>query len=1069
MKRKLRVLLGVSFLLAWPLLAQSQSSTADLLGTVRDRSQAVLPGADVTARNVKTSMTRSALTDERGSYRLPLLPPGTYDVRAEMSGFTTKVISGIRLTVGQYAELDIVLEVSATQTEIIVKGDAEIVERQKTVQSSTIDEMQIDNLPINGRNYLDFTLLTPGSTDKSSLVSFSAPQTPDSGLTFSGQDQRSNYVTIDGADNMDIVSGGVRSTLSQDAIQEFQISRNTFSAEFGRARGGLINIVSKSGTNNYHGNAFFFFRNNKLDARNTFSQLDDPPFSRYEFGGTFGGPIIKDKTFFFVNYERLDREESNFVTFLDDPGIFNPTASQNELFEFLGSTGILPLQVLSAAFVHPQFGVLRTLESNFPDTLDLFERESGIFPFLAERDLFSAKVDHNLSTNNNLTARVNYGKSFNDGLKFGALQGVSNGMSFDTRDLAFVLSDTHVFSAGTLNEAKFQFGRREFETITNDPFGPEIIIGGVAQFGREFFNPTSYDEKILQFSDNVTLIRGAHTFKMGADANLMDLTGFAEVFLGGQFSFGEAIPLGGIMDSLLGEGTAEGLITQLATPSEFGGLGRPDLVPNVLDPVTSLQSYNFGLPITYFQGFGNPNTAIKYYQLGLFFQDSWRVSNNFTLNLGLRYDTDWRPKTTNVLSSEDPPFQFDFSSVNTRDNFGPRIGFAWDPCGDGKMVLRGGYGIYYQNFFQAVAFVSQVLSGPVAGQTTGISQVFLPLTGLPGFEATSKEVWSGYQETGRLDEQLLAELGIAPGTTPSVILPSAGNVRNPYSQHGSLGLELRLARDWALALDYILNRGTSLIRSRDINVRQVGDNEFALPGLDPRFVQVNMIETSGRSAYHGFTTTVRKRFSRDYSMMVAYTLGKAIDDTTDFITQLQPNNQRDLANERSLSSFDQRHRLAVSGVYQSPLSLATADSFAGKLAADWTVSPIVTIASGRPFNLLLGFDLNGDTHEETDRPVLSGGEIAGRNTGRGPSLADAGLRMARKFNLPREQTYFEFVFDAFNLFNHANYSGVNNVVGTSLLENAHVSGSRDIPSNQPLGFTSAFAPRQIQFGFRFNF
>jgi hypothetical protein len=278
-----------------------------------------------------------------------------------------------------------------------------------------------------------------------------------------------------------------------------------------------------------------------------------------------------------------------------------------------------------------------------------------------------------------------------------------------------------------------------------------------------------------------------------------------------------------------------------------------------------------------------------------------------------------------------------------------------------------------------------------------------------------------------------------------------------------------LGRDWALALDYILNRGTSLIRSRDVNLRQVGDNEFTLPGLDPRFVQVNMIETSGKSAYHGFTSTVRKRFSQNYSMMVSYTLGKAIDDTTDFITQLQANNQKDLRGERSYSSFDQRHRLAISGVWRSPISLATANTFAGRLAADWTVSPIVTIASGRPFNLLLGFDLNNDTHEETDRPVLTSGEIAGRNTGKGPGFSDVGLRVSRRFNLPREQTYFEFLFDAFNLFNHVNYSGVNNVVGTTALDNAQVEGSKDIPSNQPLGFTSAFDPRQIQFGFRFNF
>jgi outer membrane receptor protein involved in Fe transport len=971
--------------------------------------------------------------------------------------------------VGQYGDLDIILEVSATETEIVVRSDADIVEKEKTVQSSTIEETQIDNLPINGRNYLDFTLLTPGSSGKNSLVSFSAPQAPDSGLSFAGQDQRSNYVTIDGADNIDIVSSGVRSTLSQEAIQEFQISRNTFSAEFGRARAGLINIVSKSGTNAYHGNAFFFFRNNRLDARNSFSELDDPPFSRYEYGGTMGGPIVRDKTFFFTSYEHLDREESNFVSFLDDPSIFEPTESQNQLFGFLASTGILPLQVMSAAFVHPQFGVLRTLETNFPDTLRLFERESGIFPFQADQDVFSLKLDHQLSGNNSFYARVNYGDSFDPGVDFGALQGVSNGISYDKRDFALVLSDSHIFSPTTLNEARFQFARRDFTVQTNDPTGPEIILSGVAQFGQEFFNPTAYDEDIFQFADNVTFIRGNHTLKFGADASLIDINGFAEVFLGGQFTFGEAIPLKSIMDRLLGAGVGDGLQNQLTTPLEQGGLGRPDLVPLVETPISSVQSYNFGLPITYFQGFGDPNTAINYYQFALFFQDGWRLRDNFTLNLGLRYDTDWRPETVNV-ESDQPPFQFDFKPVNDRDNFSPRVGFAWDPYNNGSMVVRGGYGIYYQNFFQAIAFVSQVLSGPVPGsaQTRGISQVFLPLTGLPGIEATSADVWGAFQETGKVDEQTLEQLGVSPGSTPSVILPGAGNVKNPYSQHASLGTEWRVARDWALALDYILNKGTSLIRSRDINVREVGFNRFALPGLNPNFVQVNMIETSGSSIYHGFTTSLRKRFSGNHAVQVSYTVGKAIDDTTDFITQLQANNQKDLASERALSSFDQRQRLVVSGVWQSPVQFS-GESVRRILAADWTVSPIVTVASGRPFNLLLGFDLNGDTHEETDRPVLSDGAIAGRNTGIGPDFYAVDFRVARRFVLSPEDMYLEFIFDAFNLANNVNYSGVNNVVGRTSLSGAHVKGSKDTPANQPLGFTSAFDPRQIQFGFRFNF
>ena len=269
-------------------------------------------------------------------------------------------------------------------------------------------------------------------------------------------------------------------------------------------------------------------------------------------------------------------------------------------------------------------------------------------------------------------------------------------------------------------------------------------------------------------------------------------------------------------------------------------------------------------------------------------------------------------------------------------------------------------------------------------------------------------------------------------------------------------------------MDYLLNRGVHLVRSRDVNVNPVGPNSFTLPGRDPAFVQINMIETSGSSIYHGFTAALRKRFSRQHSFMVSYTLGKAIDDTTDFITQLQPNNQTDLRSERSLSSFDQRHRLVVSGVWQSPRRFDSSQGFLNNLLADWTVAPIVTRSSGRPFNLLVGFDLNGDTHEETDRPGVGDGNIVGRNTGKGRSFFAADLRVSRRFDLPRESTDVEFIFEAFNLLNNVNYSGVNNVVGP-LVDSGDVGGSQAIPANRPLGFTSAFDPRQIQFGFRLNF
>ncbi len=1043
------------------LSAQSQSTTADLTGAITDQTGALLPGVEVTARNLETGFSRDTNSDDQGVYRLPLLPPGPYEVRAELAGFTTKLLQGIRLTVGQYANLDIQLEVSGEQTEIVVTTNTAIVEKEKTVQASTVEQVEIQNLPINGRNFLDFTLLTPGVSDRHTLTDFGVPQTPTSGLSFAGQDQRSTSVTIDGADNVDVISNSVRSTLSQEAIQEFQISRNSFAAEFGRARGGVINIVSKSGTNTFHGNGFFFIRDDSLDARNTFARGADPLFERYQYGGTFGGPIQRDKTFFFASYERLDRDESLFVTFLDDDAIFRPTASQQQLFGFLGSTGIPSLSFLSNAFINPQFGVLHTLDANFPETLELFRTESGVFPFTADSDTASVKIDHQFSRDNSFSARFNFTDAFNNGLEFGALQGISNGVSFDSQDFAIVASDSHIISPVTLNDFKFQYSRREFAVPTRDPIGPELLLDGVAIFGREFNNPTAYQANIYQWVDNFTFIRGSHTFKTGVDVALWDLAGFADVFGGGQYRFGEAIPLASILDNALGPGTAQGLITQLSTPVASGGLGRPDLVPNVLAPVSTVQSFNFGLPITYLQTFGDPSTEQSFTQLAVYFQDSWKLRDSFTLNWGVRYDTDWRTETRNVIS-EVPPFQFEDAVVTDRNNLAPRLGIAWDPLDNKRMVVRAGFGLFYGNFYQSVGFVGRVLSGQ-------LFQVFLPITGLPGFNVTSADLFGLLRATGMRGSEALDFFGIEPGTTPSGILPTAADAQNPYSVHTSLGLEFELASDWALSLDYLLNKGNGLIRSRDINVRQVGPNRFELPGLDPRFIQVGLVETSGSSIYHGFTAALRKRFGRNYALNLAYTLGKSIDDATDFTTQNQANNQNDLRAERSLSTFDQRQRLVISGVWESPHRTASGNGFWTNFMADWVVAPIVTWGSGRPFNLLLGFDANGDGHANTNRPNLVDGSIVGRNTGEGPSTFLTDLRISRKFRLRREQTYFEFIFEAFNLFNNVNYSGVNGTVGNLPLTNSRVQGSADVPANQPLGFTSAFDPRQIQFGFRFNF
>jgi hypothetical protein len=450
---------------------------------------------------------------------------------------------------------------------------------------------------------------------------------------------------------------------------------------------------------------------------------------------------------------------------------------------------------------------------------------------------------------------------------------------------------------------------------------------------------------------------------------------------------------------------------------------------------------------------------MHYSQLGFYVQDQWQVRRNLVLNYGLRYDLDWPDKGINVISGS-LPFRFEQTASQDRKTAGPRFGFTYDLRGNGRFVLRTGYGLYHQNLMTASTFISRVLSGQ-------ISQVFLPITGLPGFTANSADVWRAYSTNGSLGTGTLGKLGLTPGTTPSVILTGSSNFEHPYSQHSSLGVETQVGRNATISMDYTMNRGIHILRSRDVNVRRVGPNQYALPGLDPRFLQVNALESSASSSYHGFSAVYRRRFSESYGLNISYDLSKAIDDVSDFTTDLQSQDQNDLRSERSLSTLDQRHRLVISGVFQ-PRLVGLQNHHLSQFVTNWTAAPIVTWSSGRPFNLLAGFDANGDSHADTDRPRLLTGGPVGRNTGQGPSYFNVDFRLARKLNV-REKQSLELVVEAFNILNKVNYSGVNNVIGALPLTSPRVTGDSHVAPNRPLGFTASFPARQLQLGMRFSF
>ncbi|HEX4997379.1 MAG TPA: TonB-dependent receptor [Terriglobia bacterium] len=1021
------------------MLAAPQASAGDIKGVVVDSTGARVSGATVTVAAIDTGIERQVLSDDLGAYHFFSLAPGAYSVQARKTGFTTYTRRPLQLTVGQILDIELTLEPIGASTEVLVQAPTPVLEPEKTQQGSMITSEQIENLPINQRTFLEYTLLTPAVTEAPSLVPFALPQAPSSGLSFLGQSPRYNCITIDGVDAIDDSVGAVRATISQEAAQEFQVNRSNFSAEFGRCSGGFINIVSKSGTSRWGGVAFAFFRNQALDARNAFafgpggSEID-PPFSRQQAGFTVGGPLIGDRTFAFLSYEGLRRRESRFVSFLENTSFFAPTSApadhQQDVIAALAASGSPSFQALAGSLA----GALTTSETTFPETIDLLESNSGVFPFRDSENILSLRIDHTLFPDNQLFARLNFSDTDISGGAFGGLQGPSHGANYQVQDYGGALSDTYMLDSTRANEFRFQFARRKFDVFPADPSGPEVSINGVAVLGRDYYLPSTRTETRFQWLDNYTVVRGSgkHQLKFGGDLNYLRFDTSTEVFLGGRFIFGEAVPLARVVDSIGGAGTSASIVGSGVAPAAY-----------LDEPIRSIQAFNLGLPIVYQQGFGDPrarfsNTLLSGYALDLF-----NPTEKLNVNLGLRYDLEIQPR----------PIHRD------TNNLAPRLGFTYALTP--RTLLRGGYGIYYAQVFEAVAFIARVLDGQQ------IAQVFTPLDGLPslGITTTASDVWSlaaqgGVGSLRTLTAADLTTLGLVPGATPPVLLSAAAGIVNPYSQQFSFGFDHDL-RGMNLSVNYLGNHGVKLLRSRNVNEIQVGANAYGpvLGPINPAILQDNQVESSGSSIYHGLTVSLLKRYSDFSQFQISYTLSKTIDDTTDFIVDLQPANPLDLRNERGLSAFDQRNRLVISGVFESPFERGMG---AFSLLRAFRFAPIFTWASGRPFNVLLGFDANNDTNANTDRPAGFG-----RNVGKGPDYVSLNMRIARDFEVSRgSETRLEAIFEVFNVFNRVNYSGVNTVVGVSDLAGQRIVGRPDRGPADPLGFTSAFDPRQIQLGLK---
>ena len=1058
---------------------QASGSTAELRGQVLDASGAVIPGAKLTLTDVAKGTSRTGTTESDGSYIFLNLLPSTYDLKVEAKNFSSS-LTRIELTVGQQANIPVKLATGTLEANIDVVAGSEVVETTRTQQSTVIDDKQIVNLPISRRNYLDYALLTPGVSDSDNIADasdFRVAQTPQSGLSFGGNNGRGNLVSVDGSETMG-ASGGVNSTISQEAVQEFQVVRNSYSAEFGGASGGVVNIVSKSGANSYHGSAFGLFRDDALDARNAFdfNPNGQSPFNRQQYGGSVGGPLKKDRTFFFTAFERFDQQETSFVNLLTDPTLFQVTSTspnpiiqaQAALFDYFAN-GTAPAAIKTGAA--QLRGALTT--TSYPNTVNLFTRASGQFPFNSEQTQFSARADHSFSRRSTGYVRFNFNHFNQENQAAGALTAVSRGRTLNGKNVGLLGSHNYEISSTMFNELKLGYSYNSFNVIPNDAIGPELNIEGFGNFGRDIFLPSRSKDQHYDFYDNFSKVAGTHTFKFGGSILILDVFSRSQTFFGGRFNFGTAIPLLNLLGATAATQAANPLNQYLLTTAnspyrDLNGNGIADIFEG---PMTALQSFNLNLPIVYQQGFGDPGAHSKTARYALFAQDTWRVTRGFTLNYGLRYS----------ISNE--PF---FVQTRYKD-WQPRVGFSWDPFGSGKTVIRGGAGIFVGTVNNAVANVTTELSG--MGDPDNINIVLATATsgalGLPSsFTVYQTLLARGVIGVRTIDLSDITgppiNLNPRPGAPLEVRFRLEPNYQNPATYQASLGIERDLGGGFSLDMSYLYTRGLHLTRNRDINqfkrtgpVSPLNPNGGATfirfptaaqtaAGLtsdfrNPLRFQDNIYESSANSFYHAFTVALQKRFSRNYGVNAHYTFAKAIDEVTDFNSDFSAQNPLNLRLDRALSSFDQRHRAVISGVLQS--------SFDNPFLRDWVFSPIFIAGSGRPFNLLLGADANGDGRSQSDRPGQ-----AGRNTGVGESFFSFDMRLARRV-LVKESRFLEFTFEAFNIFNRTNFTGVNNIVGTTFATATEfrVHGRSDRLTTEPLGFISASNPRQLQLGVRFNF
>jgi hypothetical protein len=1041
-------------------IAVAQTPRASIRGLVTDRSRASLAGVEMRLVQEATNLVRTFVSGAEGEFAISLLPPGDYRLEVERNGYK-KYIQKIALQVNQELRVEVVLEVGTLAEEVIVVAPRAPLKKDSAALGTVIETRQISGLPLDGRNFLELSLLVPGA----------APAAPgsagsvrgDFAFNINGAREDSNNFLLDGVYNLDpkLNTFGVKPPV--DAVQEFEILASTYDASFGRNPGAQVNVVLKTGANQLHGTAYEFFRNGALDARNYFAPAGEPAprYQRNQFGFSLGGPIVKERTFFFADYEGTRVREgitrvTNVPTLAERNGDFSQSLFPKPLIP--GTTQPFPGNQVPQPFQHP---VGRAIAALYP----LPNRNVPFQNFVSSpiqrdrNDHFDVRLDHVLSRAATLAVRYSFGdrnlfEPFS-GPTFAAVPGF--GTQIPRRAQNVMLSETHILSPAWVNDVRVAFNRvaagsfhENFGRSINQSVGlPElsrnprdfglsfITLTGYSPLGDEFNNPQHSVTNTFQVLDNASYTRGRHLLKFGFDFRAAQQNAFRDVQSRGFLTFSSQVPITGnaLADLLLG------------LPLLTGG-ARLDNHQHL-----RTESYNFYL------------------------NDSFRLRPDLTLLFGLRYEYNSPAVDTTDRANLYDPATRSLVRVGTgavprsgyeadKNNFAPRIGLAWTPGRNGNTVLRSGYGLYYDQSSLAPG------EGLYFNAPFFTLNLFFPLPGLP-----------------------LTLSDPFPSFFPVAFPPSGfafqRDLRTPYMQHWNLSVQQQFGRSRVLEAAYVGSKGAKLLTARDLNQPRPRVQQPNLRPV-PQFADIIFQESSANSSYHSLQVRFQQRFDKGLSLLSSYTWSKSLDNASGFFSSAgDPNFPQDSNNvgaERGRSNFDVAHRFSLSYSYDLPLGRGHAlfgdHGWLTSLLTGWQTYGVITLQAGRPFTVALLSEIdNSNTGRSNlgfganDRPNLVGkarldqgrperwfnpaafafppfGSFgnAGRNILEGPSFHNINASLVKNTAL-REEVNLQFRAEFFNLFNHPNFDLPDNFLGSPTFGRIR----------------SAHSPRRIQFGVKLVF